>query len=203
MKKKQIVYENTACVSGKALDNPELVHLTTSGNEIYEVIVEVQRKSGIFDQVRVRFRDEVVKPEEISRMKGRYLFLFGSVRSVSYHVSGKHHLHLFFWAEKISFGRKEQDDNMFRFTGFIVKKKFRNTPSGIAITDLMVAYNRVNGVSDYIPCIAWGRDAYYAENLVIGDKVDVLGRMQSRIYWKDDNQMKAYEISIQQIEKAG
>lgn len=203
MKKNTIVYENTACISGKALNDPELVHQTNSGNQIYEVMVEVQRKSGTFDQVRVRFKDEVVKPVEISRMKGRYLFLSGAVRSVSYQVCGKHHLHLFLWAKKISFGRKEQDDNMFKFTGFIVKKRFRYTPSGIAITDLMVAYNRVNGVSDYIPCIAWGRDAYYAENLDIGDKVDVLGRMQSRIYWKDDNQMTAYEISIQQIDKAG
>lgn len=201
--KKNPIYENTACISGKALNDPELVHQTNSGCEIYELMVEVQRTSGTFDQVRVRFKDGVLNPGQISRMKGRYLFLFGSVRSVSYHVSGKHHLHLFFWAEKISFGRKEQDDNIFRFTGFIVNKRFRYTPSGKAITDLMVAYNRVNGVSDYIPCIAWGRDAYYAENLGIGDKVDVLGRMQSRIYWKDDNQMTAYEISIQQIDKAG
>lgn len=199
--KKNPIYENTACISGKALAAPELVHRTTSGTAIYEVIIEVQRKSGIFDQVRVRFKDEVLKPGERSRMKGRYLFLFGSVRSISLYICGKHHLLLLFWAKKISFGRKEQDDNIFKFTGFIVKKRFRYTPSGIAITDLMVDYNRVNGVSDYIPCIAWGRDAYYAENLDIGDKVDVLGRMQSRIYWKDDNQMTAYEISIQQIDK--
>ena len=201
--KKNPIYENTACISGKALDDPELVHRTTSGNEIYEVMVEVQRKSGTFDQVRVRFKDEVLKPGEISRVKGRYLFLFGSVRSISLYICGKHHLLLLFWAEKISFGRKEQDDNMFKFTGFIVKKRFRYTPSGKAITDLIIAYNRVNGRSDYIPCIAWGRNAFYTAMLDIGTKVDAAGRIQSRIYMKDGNPMTAYEISISKVDEVG
>lgn len=199
--KKNPIYENTACISGKALDTPELVHRTTSGTAIYEVMVEVQRKSGTFDQVRVRFKDEVVKPVEISRMKGRHLFLSGAVRTFSLYVSGKHHLHLFLWAEKISFGHKEQDDNMFKFTGFIVKKRFRYTPSGKAITDLIIAYNRVNGRSDNIPCIAWGRNAFYTAMLDIGTKVDTVGRMQSRIYMKDGNPMTAYEISISNVDE--
>lgn len=38
--------------------------------------------------------------------------------------------------------------------------------------------------SDYIPCIAWGRNAAYAESLDVGTKLMLEGRLQSREYKK-------------------
>jgi single-stranded DNA-binding protein len=59
--------------------------------------------------------------------------------------------------------------------------------------------------SDYIPCIAWGRNAGYASNLSVGTKISITGRIQSREYRKRDAEGNvtvkiAYEVSILKLE---
>jgi len=68
----------------------------------------------------------------------------------------------------------------------------------------LLAVNRAYNKSDYIPCIFWGRNAKYIENLSTGDIVMVWGRMQSRIYQKKTDEgtedRVAYEISVARME---
>ena len=70
----------------------------------------------------------------------------------------------------------------------------------------MVAVNRAYNKSDYIPCIAWGRNARYLSNLSVGENVKLWGRMQSRKYQKktgdEVEERTAYEVSISKIEVA-
>ena len=49
---------------------------------------------------------------------------------------------------------------------------------------MMLAVNRAFGKSDYIPCIAWGRNAQFAARFHVGDRLRVTGRLQSREYQK-------------------
>ena len=49
---------------------------------------------------------------------------------------------------------------------------------------MMLAVNRAFGKSDYIPCIAWGRNAQYASRFHVGDHLRIGGRLQSREYQK-------------------
>ena len=74
------------------------------------------------------------------------------------------------------------------------------------ITDLLVAINRPYNKSDYIPSIVWGRNAKFAKNLEVGDRVQMWGRVQSRDYEKklEDGTIEkrvAYEVSISKIKK--
>ena len=39
-------------------------------------------------------------------------------------------------------------------------------------------------IEDYIPCIAWGRNARFCENVAVGTEVRIVGRVQSREYEK-------------------
>ena len=69
----------------------------------------------------------------------------------------------------------------------------------------MVAVNRMYNKSDYIPCIAWGRNANYGQQLEVGMKIYIEGRIQSREYKKkiEDGEVeirKAYEVSILKLE---
>ncbi|MBR4420113.1 MAG: single-stranded DNA-binding protein, partial [Clostridia bacterium] len=66
---------------------------------------------------------------------------------------------------------------------------------------LLIAVNRAYNKSDYIPCIAWGRNARFVKNLAVGEKVALSGRIQSREYIKkisetESKTMTAYEVSI-------
>ena len=68
----------------------------------------------------------------------------------------------------------------------------------------MIAVNRAYNKRDYLPCIAWGRNARFTGDLSIGDKVTIQGRIQSRIYQKKLNDetvinKTAYEVSISTI----
>ena len=69
------------------------------------------------------------------------------------------------------------------------------------------AVNRQYNKSDYIPAIAWGRNAIYAATLGVGEKIFAEGRLQSREYRKytDEGDMEirtAYEVSIGRLERS-
>ena len=70
---------------------------------------------------------------------------------------------------------------------------------------MLLAVNRAYAKSDYIPCIAWGKNARLIKNAPVGQKLDVSGRIQSRQYTKrlDDGFTElrtAYEFSIGAVE---
>ena len=96
-------------------------------------------------------------------------------------------------------------------TAFIaeVKKKYwdaRHHCSAFTIGENNeVAVNRPYGKSDYIPCIAWGRNARYASGFGVGSHVCVWGRVQSREYTKKLSETEcekrvAYEVSVSKLE---
>ena len=100
-----------------------------------------------------------------------------------------------------------QNPNQIFLNGFICKPPvYRKTPFGREISDILVAVNRAYNKSDYIPCIAWGRNARYLSGLSVGENIKIWGRMQSRTYQKKNGdeieERVAYEVSISKIEVA-
>ena len=82
---------------------------------------------------------------------------------------------------------------------------YRKTPLGREISDLLIAVNRPYGKSDYIPCIAWGRNARFASSFEVGKRIQIWGRVQSRDYVKkinetDTEKHTAYEVSVSKLE---
>ena len=72
---------------------------------------------------------------------------------------------------------------------------------------LLIAVNRAYNKSDYIPCIAWGRNARFSSSLEVGDNLKIWGRIQSRDYQKKVDETNsitktAYEVSISKMEIA-
>ena len=68
----------------------------------------------------------------------------------------------------------------------------------------MLAVNRAYNKSDYIPCIAWGRNARFVRDIEVGQKISVFGRIQSREYTKKlyettSEVRTAYELSVGRI----
>ena len=102
--------------------------------------------------------------------------------------------------------RKDYITNEVVLVGYICKKPvYRQTPFGREIADLLLAVNRAYNKSDYIPSIAWGRNARFCQNLEVGTEVKIVGRVQSRNYEKkleDGTVLKkvAYEVSIGSLE---
>ena len=102
--------------------------------------------------------------------------------------------------------KKDTITNEVVLIGYICKKPiYRQTPFGREIADILLAVNRAYNKSDYIPCIAWGRNARFCQNLEVGAEVKIVGRVQSRTYEKkfEDGTSEtriAYEVSIGSLE---
>ncbi|MBO7297524.1 MAG: single-stranded DNA-binding protein, partial [Clostridia bacterium] len=99
----------------------------------------------------------------------------------------------------------DKNPNSILLSGYICKPPiYRTTPFNREIADVLVAVNRAYNKSDYIPCIAWGRNARFVKNLGVGDRIAVSGRIQSREYQKkltetDIKTMTAYEVSVSKL----
>ena len=125
------------------------------------------------------------------------------------HEEKKNRLVLSVFAREISFVDGEGDkvkSNQIFLDGYICKEPiYRKTPLGREIADLLVAVNRPYGKSDYIPCIAWGRNARFASGFSVGTRIQIWGRVQSREYTKKLSETEcekrtAYEVSVSKLE---
>ncbi|MEG1805731.1 MAG: single-stranded DNA-binding protein, partial [Clostridia bacterium] len=130
------------------------------------------------------------------------LSFYGQFRSYNKLSQNKSRLVLTLFAREIIEQKDESNPNIISVCGFLCKPCiYRTTPFNREIADILVAVNRSYNKSDYLPCIAWGRNARFCKTLNVGDKIALTGRIQSRKYIKkiDETLMEektAYEISI-------
>ena len=137
--------------------------------------------------------------------EGNMVKVLGEIRTRNVHEDDKSHLEVTVFVKEVLL--YEKDENNVELDGFICKEPvYRETPFGRQITDLIVASNRErNYKSDYIPCIAWGRNAIRSSEFDVGTRVKVSGRLQSREYNKkiDDETYEArtaYELSAAMVD---
>jgi len=178
------------------------------GEGFYRFDVEVERLSGAADALPVTVSERII--DKTALKPGQQVLIRGQIRSYNNYVEAdrKNKLVLTVFARDIetqSQGTDPSPNDVF-LNGYLCKPPiYRTTPFGREIADLLVAVNRSYNKSDYIPCIAWGRNARYAGRLSVGDNIRLWGRMQSRQYQKrrDDGEVlekTAYEVSTAKIE---
>jgi len=178
------------------------------GEGFYLVQVEVDRLSGTGDILPVTVSERIINKEHMT--VGKMVRIVGQVRSYNNYVEvdKRNKLVLTVFARDIAIVEEfpELCPNEVYLDGYLCKPAvYRTTPFGREIADLLVAVNRSYNKSDYIPCIAWGRNARYAGKLGVGERVRLWGRMQSRGYQKrleDGTVLEkiAYEVSISKVE---
>lgn len=199
---------NKISLVGEVISAPKLSH-ETHNEKFYTVKVDVKRLSGDIDTLEIIISEKLYDIEKIE-LGARY-YIEGEIRSYNYYVSEteRRKLVINIFAKNLSIAEETDDEclNNFELIGHICKKPiYRKTPFDREISDILLAVNRLYGKSDYLPCIAWGRNAKFASTLEIGDKIKITGRMQSRQYTKkiNDNEEEkkiAYEMSIITLEK--
>lgn len=198
---------NIVSVAGKIITTPEFSH-EVYGEGFYIVYIQVPRLSETYDNIPVMFSERLISPDNI--VKGKYLIVDGQFRSYNnYNNTGGHKLMLTVFAREIKVSDEEvtnRNPNQICLNGFICRKPvYRTTPFGREIADILLAVNRAYNKSDYIPCIAWGRNARFAGTFEVGDNIRIWGRIQSRVYQKkisetETEERVAYEISVSKME---
>ena len=202
----RIIENNQVTVVGTIASDFRFSH-ETFGEKFYLVDVETLRLSGTVDMIPVMVSDRMMNIE--SSNIGEKIRVSGQFRSFNRHDNDKNRLVLSVFAHEIEFLDEMQsslDCNEILLDGYICKEpNYRETPLGREIADILVAVNRSYGKSDYIPCIAWGRNAKYVSDLCVGTRIKVHGRIQSREYVKrlsktESETRVAYEVSVSKIE---
>ena len=202
----KIFENNTVEVAGEVVTEPEYSH-ESFGERFYIFNISVKRLSGMLDIIPVTISERAINLDEIRI--GKRFKICGQFRSFNKHMENEHRLILSVFARDImelDDNQLDVNENYIFLDGYICKEPiYRKTPLGREIADLLVAVNRSYGKSDYIPCIAWGRNARYASGLDVGTHVKIFGRIQSREYTKrisetESEQRMAYEVSVSSIE---
>lgn len=196
---------NMVILSGKIAKTPQYSH-EVFGEGFYESVIEVERLSSQVDMIPITISERLM--EEVNLEQGDNLSIDGQFRSYNKLVDDHSKLMLTVFVRECKDNPDAKNENIIELTGYICKEPiYRTTPFKREIADILVAVNRAYNKSDYIPCIAWGRNARFASHLEVGDKINLVGRIQSREYQKafEDGTSEtrvAYEISISRISYA-
>lgn len=179
------------------------VYSHSSRDENYFMFpLNVDRLSGTVDTINIVAREELLCSVAIEDREK--VIVKGELRSFNNKSGIGNRLVITVFAREIELGYGE-DCNDVTVTGVMCKPSvYRKTPMGREICDIMLAVNRRYGRSDYLPCIVWGQNAIKACNWVVGSKILLMGRIQSRNYIKmiDDESLEktVYEISAVDID---
>ena len=185
------------------------------GERFYIFNLEIPRLSGNSDIIPITVSERLIKEETLQ--EGKKLLVKGQFRSYNSYENEKNRLILTVFTKDIAELKEDDNEeneivkkdivtNEVVLIGYICKKPiYRQTPFGREISDILLAVNRAYNKSDYIPCIAWGRNARFCQNLEVGSQVKIVGRVQSRTYEKkhEDGTVEtrvAYEVSVGSLE---
>ena len=176
---------------------------------MYSTYLHIPRQSGVVDTVPLFIHDNKLLDMGVDLLNG------DSLMDELVHVVGRiktrrdvdpetqqRHLRIFIHVDMIEFASEFTDENnRCEITGYICKPvTYRKTPYGKEITDMWLAVNHVNqGISRssaYIPMILWNALAVKFANAEVGQKMEIVGRFQSRIYTKDNEDHTVFEVSV-------
>lgn len=197
-----------AALVGIVQDELEFSH-EVEGEKFYKTVLQVNRKSGIIDEVPVEVSERTLGYEFM--VKGVLVEIKGDVRTRNIEEDGRRKLHVCVFIDEVLPAEEDRDVNEVGLTGTICREvQLRRRTSGWKVADVMLAVNRICGKkikNYYIPCIVFGRNAEYVSNLPVGTTLKMEGRFQSREYNKklengEGLELKtAYEVAIRSLKE--
>ena len=188
---------NRVELCGAADQAPVLSHVN-HGCAFYRFPLSVLRLSGQADKLQVIVSRAQL--EAVPVAPGDTVTVIGQLRSFNNKSGQGSRLVISVFAQTLAAGGGAPLNHI-QLSGILCKQPvLRRTPLGREICDMILAVNRRYGRADYLPCIAWGAVAQQAAGLHTGQRFTAEGRVQSRIYTKNENGVPsdrtAYEVSI-------
>lgn len=204
MTNESITSQNNVNLQGIVDSVPVFSH-ELYGEDFYEFTLKVPRLSQMCDYIPITASSKHITTNDIKI--GDNIVIDGQFRSYNKMEGTRSKLMLTVFVKELSLCDIDAyNPNTVELYGYICKEPiYRTTPFNREICDLLIAVNRAFNKSDYIPCITWGKNARLCKSFVVGTKIRITGRIQSRQYVKkisdDISETKtAYEVSVCKIE---
>ena len=205
----KIIENNQVTVIGEVVSEFTYSH-EVFGEGFYIANVSVNRLSDMVDVIPLMISERLI--DVTKDYRGMKIEVAGQFRSYNRHEGTKNKLVLSIFVRELRFleddemPEEQSKSNQIFLDAYVCKPPiYRKTPLGREIADILLAVNRAYNKSDYIPSIAWGRNARFCQNLEVGTEVKIVGRIQSRNYekkYEDGTVVKkvAYEVSVGSLE---
>lgn len=205
---------NRGFLVGRILEEFQYSHCYC-GENYFRSRIAVKRRSGTIDIIPIIIAEETLLQSAIESFCNKYAQILGQICTHDVHDyticdQKKHYLRIFFLVESILQLDHDQDfSNAVYLRGKICKEPYvKIKSSGIKVVELMVRTIRKGGRrDDYIPCVAFYEVAELLEsNYKLWDKIELVGRIQSRKYEKKNEKnpntfdtRTTYEVAISKI----
>lgn len=147
-----------------------------------KILIDVRRKSETIDTITVIYQEKIKRYKENDKIK-----VAGTLRS---RREGKK-LEIYVYADNIELWDGD-DVNELIIEGHVCSEPYYKENRKRKITQMLICCENIR--KTYTSVLAWKRT-----NLLIGDKVVVYGRMQSRIYSDRNTDRMINEISAYKI----
>ena len=187
---------NQITLRGSLRNLPEFSH-ENHGRRFFRFFLEVPRLSGAVDTLPVIAEAALLDALDLSA--GEMLTVSGQIRSHNEKAEGRRRLLIFVFAQHMICEDGEPVNECILEGPVCREPVYRRTPLGREICDVMLAVPRAFKRADYLPCILWGRTAQLAASCRTRDRLQICGRLQSRVYTKltelGSEERTAYEIS--------
>lgn len=188
---------NQITVRGQLTRLPEYSH-ENHGKKFYRFYLDIPRLSGNSDRLPVIIAEQLLDTLDLSG--GSSITVTGQIRSHNVRSVDARHLLVFIFAMNVTAEDGPPCNDVILEGPLCKDPVYRRTPLGREICDGMLAVPRTFRRADYLPCIFWGRTAEEISDCRTGDRIRIIGRMQSRSYTKHTEEGPqeriAYEISV-------
>ena len=188
----KVIENNRVSIIGEVVSEFQFSH-EVFGEGFYLVNVSVDRLSDMVDIIPLMISERLI--DVTKDYRGMKIEVSGQFLSYNRHEGLKNKLILSIFVRELQFvedddmPQEQSKSNQIYLDGYVCKPPiYRKTPLGREIADILIAVNRPYGKSDYIPCIAWGRNARFASTIEVGGPLQVQGSVQSRDYSKKINE---------------
>lgn len=175
------------------------------GSRFFKAFLEVKRNSPKLDIIPIVFNEFFILNEKISNED--FITLDGEVRTNNHDTKNSHDdekikskLFIYCFAKDVKkILRKESEiiveRNIAILDGYVCRDPYlRTTSKGKLLCSTILANNRHWYKTNYIPIIAWGKEATLMSECKIGEFVKLSGLFHSREYNLVEKKI-AYEIS--------
>ena len=161
----------------------------------YRGYIEVMGLGGIPNRLPIVTEKRILN-EDIK--VGSYIKVNANLRTRNYKKNEIDKVDVYAFAYDIKPNNKAgKFANQVTMEGYICKPlKTKYTPTGNKLCMTILANNRENGIVNYIPIVIFEENDRKAEKLKVGDLIQLEGRFQSRIYWKNKEPKTAYEVAV-------
>lgn len=164
----------------------------------------VKRSSGFEDRLPIIFSEEIYK-QSIRPHLDKELVLMGEYRTEIHenHPEDEGCLFQYIDVDEVNVNNEfynQEHNNTVHVLGTICKPPMPRTLPGSSIYYFSIAVDTLNH-EDYIPCVCKNDYHKYIKEMKLGDRLEVLGRMASRVY-KDENgrEIETREFRVNKIE---